>query len=90
MSDASGDCEKAMELLSPDYEALRDFMRDKFGISNEQATGIAYWFETEYDCATKAGVSLLFTYFEWLAKKSDQDVVTAGSIPPDGGGKVTH
>jgi hypothetical protein len=54
-----------MEPLSPGYAVLRDILRERFGISNDQATGIARWLETEYDLATNA--ELQCAYFDWLA-----------------------
>jgi hypothetical protein len=70
--------------LSPDYEALRDFMREKFGLSNDQATSLAYWLEMEYDGATDADAALQFTYFEWLATQAGK------TAPLDYTAKIKH
>jgi hypothetical protein len=63
--------------LSPDYAALRDFMREKFGITDDQATEVAYWLESEYDCESTA--ELRDAYFKSVMNQQSID-----SSDPDG------
>jgi hypothetical protein len=64
--------------LSPEYIEIRDLLRSRMRLSQNQAEGIALWLEHEYDPAPND--ELRAAYFEWLAR--EEGAASTALTPP--------